>query len=186
MIEVWEDKLEADRLLQTPAEINRTSRARDSTLLFDQLTLPNNDDFLDIHERQTNPESGKYPLFAHLNLWAALFQTPWFFYRKMYKEGAAIFLAQILIGIFAQEIAVPFYFGIVFLTATRANWYYVRVSRKKVFKILEASLPEEQRADVTNSVGGITKFGAVFASIFPAYSFISSFIIAFQSANAGN
>jgi hypothetical protein len=94
---------------------------------------------------------------------AAIFGLPWFLYRKLYIEGAAILLPIVLIYLIPSldklNLAIGGVIGAV------ANLYYVEQAIKKIRKVEAQPLPQDERDALIQASGGTSTAGAILGSI---------------------
>lgn len=118
---------------------------------------PNTHKFLKTWNKIMNgdnwPLSWCWPVF--------LVGMPWFFYRKMYIEGAVVFLTPILIAMILPSLSGSGQLVFGMMLATSAKTYYLQRARKKIETISQTAASESERLERLQRAGGVSVAGAV-------------------------
>lgn len=139
---------------------------RDERSLMALFIGPKSDSFLKIYDANKDKKKRfKWAGWAGVNLIAGLFPLPWFFYRKLYLEGAALLLIPVVLVFLFPEIMNTAQISLGGAIAAMANQYYVQRSTKKVQAIERLDVSIEERDSLLQSRGGVTIFGAIFGVI---------------------
>lgn len=124
---------------------------------------PRSDYYLKEYEdRRQRKEAGELHLRPSWNWWVFFGGFAWFFYRKLYVYGAALFILPIalnwLLGDFPD-------FGMGIIVCAGANMAYVDWSLRRVAKANALSLLGEARADYLRRAGGVSKWAGAIAGV---------------------
>ena len=90
---------------------------------------------------------------------AFFFAFAWFFYRKMYVEGAGLLLLPIIYTLIFPDSDLEFGLGLVF--AMGAKYWYLRKATKKFEKISQRTSSNETKRQQLQMAGGVSVAGGV-------------------------
>ncbi len=90
---------------------------------------------------------------------AFFFAFAWFFYRKMYVEGAGLLLLPIIYTLIFPDSNLEFPFGLVLVTG--AKYWYLRKATKKIEKISQRTSSNETKRQQLQMAGGVSVAGGV-------------------------
>ena len=163
-----EDRDESDASAETDISgaADMGAHVRDERHLLALFIGPNSDSFLKIYDADNDTTKRfKWRGWAGINLVAGLIGLPWFLYRKLYIEGAALILIPIVLAFLLPDLMDKVQLSLSGVIAVLANQYYVHRSSKKVKAIESLDTPTEERDALLQSRGGVSIFGAIFGTI---------------------
>ncbi len=124
---------------------------------------PNSDKFVDIYRAEQTKSQAKF--MSRFNFVVMLFPTAWFFYRKLYLIGVGVLLFPfILITIFPalSEISMA---GGAGALAVLGNSLYVWFALKRIKKLKDQNINEDELKERLASMGGTSPVGAAFGAL---------------------
>ena len=125
----------------------------------------NAEPFLRIHDANSKPGKFKWAGWASVNFAAGFLGLPWFFYRKLYLEGAALLIIPIVIIFLLPGIEDKIRISTTGAMLAIANYYYVTRALAKVRKIESLHLSDMERDARITEAGGTSIAGAVLGTL---------------------
>ncbi|NQW00483.1 MAG: DUF2628 domain-containing protein [Rhodospirillales bacterium] len=138
---------------------------RDDAYLLDLFIGKNSAPFLNVYKAMQSEKRFKWTGWSGINFVAGLFAFPWFFYRKLYLEGAALILIPVLLSFLFPEFMDKARLGLTGVLMILANRYYMEQSLKKVRAIDALEIPVEERDALLRSRGGVSLAGGIFGAV---------------------